>query len=243
MIGKQRGGVLETSDLPSNVSGPTNWQLLLDWSHSLPAPVELNLELRKAEAPGSVFPIRNQSGYFAGSNWSGPPVYLANAQCGVMRLEFGAAVPRVLYADLQNGRYSLGVQRSVRVSVAFWGTTVLTSNLIIWGSVAPSNGDSDSLRYSANFPVINAGASVMMAVPPGARYFDCYPGVVDAGTANAPNVRVQGAVRCKRDMASGIYYPPSSPLPVEIANSGGSFVQIDNQGAAAVDVIATFFVQ
>lgn len=244
-FGKQSQGILDVTDdvFSSTATRPDNWKLLIDWENDCAEACDLQLEVTQAQGTNDSFPPNNFRNYTAGSYYTGGGSTSTDPK-GIIKVEFGGFQPRTVYADLANGRFSVGGQEKVRVSVCRWGVaTGATTTLRARASIVPSSGDSELLRYSARL-TIAAADNETITVPPGARYFEVYPDCSNAGAANAPVLSLSGAVSGKRDLLQGIYYPPSSPLPIQgVSGAGGQTVTVANSGSASVDVLLVFWVQ
>jgi hypothetical protein len=249
-FGRQSQGIWEGTDevLSVNAITPQQFNTVLEWSNDSPVPVDLQVEVT---SPGSSsgFPSDVLRNFFAGSYLPGLTPYISEGPCAVMKVEFGGLQPRTVFADLANGRFSIGAQESVRVSFARWmGGVEDPLPLRVRASVAPGSGDSELLRYTA-YLSLDSGNSYgfEVPVPPGARYGDVYVNPSqsqDFGTATAPVIECSTAFAAVRDYTSGTYYPPTGPLPILGTDASATLaLVINNITANNCKAYAVFWVQ
>lgn len=158
---------------PANMSTPLVWQQWLEWNGP-PAAVEWQVQLKNAEQPLG-FPPRNYSAdWIAGASAATPGGGAVGSHI-VARIECGSGpTARMFFADVRAGRFALGVQERVRISVARWrADDPFLRPVEYQGTIGPAQAtDADPPTYSV-IHTFTAGENLnQMAVPPGAAWFD-----------------------------------------------------------------------
>lgn len=228
-----------------NTLSPTNWQQVLSWEADVPIPVDLQLDVRLPTSAGGGFPDVNAINFCAGGYYDDGlgTTYTwddAASGCVVLRIEMGAGPDaRTLYADCRGGRYALGSQKWVRVSVARWLAAGGGATAVVSGAVAPADGSGDYLTYSAAIDAVAAAASAVLAVPPGALWFDFYPTEGASWEATSTDATANWVARRVESAAAPVYNPPTSPLPL----LGSNGVTLVNNSAGAAGAYVCFWVR
>jgi hypothetical protein len=226
-----------------NTLAPANWQQLLAWDSDVPVPVELQLTVAIPDAI-LTFPPAGTVGFCAGARYNNGAGTIwtwddSADGCVVMKIEMGSGPDaRTIYADCRGGRYSLGSQRSVRVSVARWLAAGVAA-CQVQGAVAPADGSGDYLTYSAAIGAVAAAGDATMPAPPGALWFDFYPEEDGEWEASSTDAAVNWRAQRSVVGAAPLYMPPTSPLPL----LGSNGITLVNVGAAASGVYACFWVR
>jgi hypothetical protein len=236
--------VTVTAAVPGgNSLAPVNWQQLLSWDSADPLPVELQLSVSVGEGVLS-FPSSAAIGFCAGARYDngGGTVWTWDDSaegCVVLKIEMGSGPDsRTVYADCRGGRFALGSQRSVRVSVARW-LAAGSAPAQVQGAVAVADGSGDYLTYSAAISGVAAAADATMAAPPGALWWEFYPEEAGAWEASSTDGTANWRAQRSCVAASPVYLPPTSPLPL----LGSNGLVLVNVGAAASGVYACFWVR
>ena len=243
---RQAGGVAYVGAVinPLNLTTPRAFEQLLDWESKLPQACELELQLQLQPGtplsptafPDELFSSGYAAGAYNGFPWDGGSPVITKYETG------GGADARVFYSDTRPGRFSLGVQQRVRVSVARWlvDSGFVGSTLVVQGSIGPSRGtDADPPTYTAN-GLVPTAANRNLTAPPGAVWWDWQ---CSSGSVGVP-VQVQcehgdGLFYKDTTVAAPVVYPPSAPYPV-IPFAGFNFI---NLGAVDAGVTVTFWVR
>lgn len=225
---------------PINASFPLSFQQLLEWeSFKGPLSVELQLQSQYQPPPaGQTFPDNSVSGVgeLAGAN-DNPGLWGLNAGL-VAKIELGSGpIPRTLYSDVRNGRWALGSQSRVRVSVARWIVNQSSGlQLSLQGAVAPCQGgsDADPLTFTCGREIA-AGATASLVTPNGAVWFDTF---VAAGS-QIEITGIGGIYYKDTTLAAPICFPPATPWPLPAQGT----LDFENVGAAAAQVFVTFWLR
>lgn len=225
----------------ANTAGISAWQQLMHWEidGGDPVPVDLVLDVKLLSSVADGFPEVWANNFAAGGRYVGFNWDDAAEGCVAIKVECGTGnLPRTLYADCRGGRYALGPNQWVRVSVARW-LAAGNSPVTVQGGLAPSDGSGDYFTYSAVIDGVAAASSVSLAVPPGAVWFDFYPFPDSSWSAKSIDTPSAWVARRYESAVSPVYNPPSSPLPL-ISSNG---VTLTNDGAAAAGVMLVFWVR
>jgi hypothetical protein len=241
------GGQLELPGTlnPANLTAPIAYLFLSDWESLTPKSVEWQVNVQARDAAGlssTAFPPPAQGIAFnAGANflpldrWDSD-----NDSCVVCKIELGAGPnARTIFSDLRPGRFALGVQTRVRVSVARWfkAAPPPQGSYDIQSSVgAAETSDADPPTFSA-MRRLNPGQLSTIFQPPGALWLDL--SIAQGNTT----VRIQSfdfdGVKCN-DPAAPVCYPPSTPWP---APSAGSTFDVTNVGPVPAIVTVRWWVR
>lgn len=228
-----------------NATAPREMQQLLEWE-SLRGPLSCELQLQCQYQPAFTqgFPDTSiASSEPAGAYYDEVSVWNLGQSALIAKLELGSGpVPRTIYADMRSGRWALGSQQRVRVSVGRWigafpfaGTQVSVQAAV----AAASSTDADPLTYTAAIQIPVAGTR-SITTPPGACWFDAQIGADDP-TVGAQVLITDSVTTWYRDStpAAPVIYPPASPWPI------GQLTTLDviNRGAAAANVRLVFWVR
>lgn len=226
---RQTGGLAEVPyTVPAgNVTFPQEWQFVTEWfADGDPRPVDLQLDTYFLPLDGLVvsnpgFPTGQRPVFSAGSTLVTSPA----GSTIVVRIELGQGPnARTLYCDLKSGRFALGSQERVRVSVARWKTSEpLTGNIRVQAGISETDGSGEYLTYTMVSTSIVAAASLTVYWPPGAAWWDWYSNGDFFAVQYSPDL---GYVARYANVSPPVYVPPSSPLP--ILSSG---VTLTNDGA------------
>jgi hypothetical protein len=222
---KTRGRALLTSinsDTHPNRYLPARWTKLVpawtSWEPDESEAVDLVVQVMRTSnvtQTGSPFPPSTNYDLCAGQSGLVGDVH----QYGVLQITFDAT--RVVYADMRNGRFSLGSWNSVVVEAALWGggngQQQNTFEVLAW--VEPA-ADGEWLRYT--MPVSRGDAYSSFRVPPGAQFVDLLAAQQEAagpvpqvhwGDTNAPKFIVSGrAESAVHDYAAQSLTPSNRPL-------------------------------
>lgn len=247
-IGRLSGGrcMIAAAVPPANASLPRTWELLLQWTRDtgpLAVDLQLQLTLQGNVSGANEFPSKRNTSYRAGANVSAGSLWnFAPYPLTIVMIELGSGPDaRVIYSDLRSGRFSLGAQEQVRVSVARWGPNNDSFDCLVQGSVAPSDGSSDYLTYSASIEIA-AGDTVTMNVPPGATFFECTADDYDC-LLTITNGTPATAFWVRDTTVGGAgpaFVPPTSPIALP---GGTAFLFITNDSAADHVVTVEFFLK
>lgn len=225
-----------------NTTSILAWQQLLSWERSEgPMPVDLQLDVRLPASVGGGFPEIFANNFCAGAySAAGPDAWDDSADgCIALKIELGTgANPRTLYADCRGGRFALGSNSFVRVSVARWLAAGTTATLV-QGGISPSDGSGEYLTYSAVIDGVAAAATAVINVPPGATWFDFYPAPAGSWSAVSMDSVNPWIARRYESTTAPLYNPPTSPLPL----LGSNGLVFTNRGAAPSGVCAVFYVR
>lgn len=229
----------------ANATTIAQWQQLLSWERldGVPMPVDLQLDVRLPASAGGGFPEIFANNYCAGGYYDGgggPFAWDDSAEgCIAVKIELGTgANPRTLYADCRGGRFALGSNLFVRVSVARWLAAGVTE-AIVQGGISPSDGSGSYLTYSAVIDAVAPAAVAALAVPPGAEWFDFFPTADSVWSAISMDASAAWLARRDNQAAAPVYTPPTSPLPL----LGSNGVVLTNEGAAPAGVTVCFWVR
>ena len=224
-----------------NLTTPQAWQQLVEWN-GLASAVEWQVQITYETPnggwpganpmPGDFPPIRYANDVIAGmGGWNGLPAtrVVAQIECG------SGPVARKFYTDVRSGRFSLGVQERVRISVARWAANdYLDRTLIVQSTVGPAQmSDADPPTFSCSH-VFEGGESLYAIVPPGAVWFDFSTSNMDPATfwLHAQALGGSGGADFYRsfDPAAPISVPSPGPWPLP-AQCGQIYVRnIDAAG-------------
>lgn len=240
---RQSGGVLRVSpDLPTlNTVSPRDFTFLLEWEAKKPTSCELQMQLQYQEPSlvASGFPDATYSyGFSAGARLDGSNVWdfadpiIAKYETG------GGSNARVFYSDVRPGRFSLGVQQRVRMSIARWLQPDAGGGFIaVQGSIAACKfSDADPPTYTAT-TTIAAAASKQITSPPGALWWDFSTAQLGS------QIRVtsfQGLYYKDTTIASPVQIPPVTPYPWL---TGNSLLTVENVGALEATVTLQWWVR
>lgn len=245
---RQSGGVLRVPGVfnPLNLERPRAFDSLLEWESELPQACELELQLQLQPDAGlspTGFPDETVSngfcaGAFNGFAWDLFETVIAKFETG------GGADARVFYSDVRPGRFALGVQQRVRVSIARWlrDSSYVASSLVVQGSIGPAQAtDADPLTYTAAIQLPAAGQRNLTA-PPGALWWDWQIDTGVASTYSQVIVQTPAGVSYKdTTYTAPIIYPPAAPYPwVCSAAPNLSFI---HAGGDPCNLIVTFWVR
>lgn len=239
---KQSGGLLTLATFNAlNTARPAGFDLLLDWkaANGLSAPVELQLDFQRPGIYPTSFPVASRPVYFAGvCDTDGQPHTGYGA--AVVKIETGGRTPRTLYSDLRRGRWSLGSQESVKVSIAFWGLawtdpSAFPTGMQIAGNVVPHSPLAEPLRYTMA-EALDPAATLQLPIPPGAVYCELVPQPNEVN--DETKFELLDGVRAVRDYSAGTFYPPWSPVAV---NTEIDYVTVKNSGTHNCQFYLTFF--
>lgn len=239
--------VTVTSAIPTgNATTISNWLQVMSWERFMgPMPVDLQIDVRLPTSAGGGFPEVYANNFCAGGYYDagGPFAWDDSADgCVALKIELGAGSnPRTLYADCRGGRYSLGSNNFVRVSVARWLAAGSGSDAVVQAGISPSDGSGEYLTYSAVIDAVAAAGSAVLAVPPGAAWWDFYG--TDGSSWSAVSMDTAASWVARRFQSatpgSSVYDPPTSPMPL----LGSNGIVLTNQGAAAAGVTACFWIR
>jgi hypothetical protein len=211
-----------TSDSHPNRYLPARWQKVVpNWHSEEPdesEAVDLVLQVMRTThvtQTGSPFPPSTNFDLCAGQSGLAGDTH----GYGVLQITFDAT--RVVYADLRNGRFSLGSWNSVVVEATLWGggsgQQADTFEVLAW--VEPA-ADGEWLRYT--MPVARGDAFSTFRVPPGAQFVDLLAAQQEAagpvpkvhwGDPNAPKYVISGrAESAVHDYAGNALTPSNRPL-------------------------------
>lgn len=251
---RQSGGYLALpATLPGiNTTRPREFTFLLDFESAHPVAVEwqVNYETQDPTQPQGGFPNSNVAQEaFAGAYFDSSNIWTCEDRgCIVCKIELGAGLnARTLFTDLRAGRFSLGVQQRVRVSVARWlfaGDN--DAVLAIQSTVAPAKtSDADPPTFTAEIVVAGPGLSNTITVPTGAQYFDftARPVVGLGNVYDATKIFVYGIdSQYYKDstLAAPVVFPPASPWPVR---QGTTYFDVLNLGAVDAQVAMQFWIR
>lgn len=221
------------------------WKQLVHWETSGdPVSVDLVLDVRLTSSAGRGFPSVLANNFCAGAFYdtgAGPTYTWDDSAdgCIAIKIECGTGSnPRTLYADARGGRYALGPNQWVRVSVARW-LAAGTTDTVVQAGIAPSDGSGDYFTFSAVIDGIAAAGVAALAVPPGAVWWDFYPLPDTSWSAISMDTPAAWIARRYESVAAPLYNPPTTPLPL----LGSNGIVLTNQGAAAAGVCLTFWVR
>lgn len=228
----------------ANTLAISAWKQLVHWETSgNPVPVDLVLEVNLPASVRGGFPPIYANNFCAGAYYdSGITTYSWDDSadgCIALKIECGTgSVPRTLYADCRSGRFALGPNRWVRVSVARW-LAAGTSDTVVQAGLATSDGSGDFLTYSAVIDEIAAAGQASLPVPPGALWWEFYPAPGGSWSAVSMDSANPWIARRYESAGAPVYNPPSSPLPL-LGSNGLTFT---NQGAGDSGLCAVFYVR
>jgi hypothetical protein len=244
----QRGGtIIIPSDINSlNAAKPSVFSELLEWvsDDGLPHAVEMQLQTQALDptVSGSDFPDVNYVRARAAGATGWTYDFDGNS-CTVMQVETGAGSnARRFWCDLRAGRFSLGVQTRVRLSVCRWvGNATSGESLTVQGSIAPAQAvEADPPTYTMR-RMIDSGLTEDAPIPPGAHWFYVNAqGNPDADQEAECQLRIVSedadTFIVDTTQVAPLHYPPASPWPVPI---GSTFLRVHNVGTedAVVSVI------
>lgn len=223
----------------------TSWKQLCAWEiDGDPVPVDLVLDVRLTTSSGRGFPSVYANNFCAGAYYdtgAGPTYTWDDSAdgCIAIKIECGTGnAPRTLYGDARGGRYALGPNQWVRVSVARW-LAAGTTDTVVQGAIAPADGSGDYLTYSAVIDGVAALDTAALAVPPGAVWWEFYPLADTSWSAISMDTVSPWIARRYESVAAPVYNPPTTPLPL----LGSNGIVLTNQGAAPAGVCLTFWVR
>jgi hypothetical protein len=227
---------------PLNATVPRAFQQLLEWeSFKGSVPCELQLQSQYQPAPsGQTVPDTSiATSEYAGAN-DNPGLWDLGGTALIAKIELGSGpIPRTLFCDVRSGRWALGSQTRVRISVARWiGDNIATSTeLSLQGAVAPCGGgsDADPLTYTCG-KVLAIGAVQSLVTPPGAGWFDC---LVSPAGAQVQINGVGGMFYKDTTLAAPVCYPPATPWP--LSNLG--VLDFENVGIVEATLVVTFWLR
>jgi hypothetical protein len=166
---------------------------------------------------------------------------------GVIRLTLDAH--RVIYADLRNGRFSLGAWSTVSVDCALWGLGAQLDTFDVHAWLQPA-GDGEWLRYT--MPVEYGDSYSDFPCPPGAQFVDLlaamqeFSGSEDTdpipqvhwGDPNAPRYLISGrAESAVHDYQAQTFTPAHRPLNLRATSSDAPYasnsVRVTKEGTGA----------
>lgn len=239
------GQIMIGRELPAlNASAPREMQQLLEWeSMRGPRSCELQLQCQYQPAFTQGFPDTSiASSEPAGAYYDATSVWSLGNSALIAKIELGSGpVPRTLYADMRPGRWALGSQSRVRISVGRWlGEFPFASTVSVQAAVAAaSSTDADPLTYTAAIS-IPAGATRNITTPPGACWFDAQIGNDDPTLG--VKVLISDSVNCwykDSTQAAPVCYPPATPWPI------GQLTTLDviNRGATTALVRLVFWLR
>jgi hypothetical protein len=232
-----------------NTTIPRAFQAWLEFFSAQPQEVELEVQTQAQPVPipdgfpdGTNTATARAGAFSLGGTWDSNP---GNSDIIVAKYETGSGVDaRVFFGDVRPGRFSLGVQQRVRISVARWLRAAGTadSQYVVQGSIGPARGtDADPITYTCATNILAAGESFLQA-PPGALYW-----WVDLANGLGPFdgsilMVVDGQAQFSRtiDPAAPVQSPPGCPWPFP---AGPGQVHFINTGASNLDVVVTFWVR
>lgn len=225
---------------PINASFPRSYQQLLEWeSFRGPLSVELQLQSQYQPPPaGDTFPDNSISGVGEVAGANDNPGFWPLTGGLVAKIELGSGpIPRTLYSDVRSGRWALGSQTRVRVSVARWIADEPNGlQLSLQGAVAPCQGgsDADPLTFTCGREIAPAEIASLVT-PNGAVWFDTFIG---AG-AQIEISGIGGTYYKDTTLAAPICFPPATPWPLAAQGT----LDFENVGAAAAQVFVTFWLR
>lgn len=226
----QSGGqVTLPGELPAaNANLPREFLHVLSWESLTPQSCEWQVSLQTLAAlANSDFPpqdtaIKYPAGAVSGASlWA----YQAAVTC---KVELGSGPDaRTIYTDLIAGRYSLGVQSRVRVSVARWRSA--GAPIQIQSAVAPAkHTDSDPPTFSA-LRLFNSNESAQIMTPCGAQWFEVTGVAQGGGLLSLASEGVQmvvvgahGLYGFDSTASPPIMFPGPPPWPVDL----GGFLSV-----------------
>lgn len=233
---------------PLNATEPRAFVQLLEWEakHAISCELELQTQSQPAVTPTGFPDGSNTSGARAGAfqaafSWN--QTAGGNNDIILAKYETGSgADARVFYSDCRPGRFSLGVQRRVRISLARWlRAGAAGTSFSVQGSIGPAHAtDADPLTYTAAIEVLAAGQAQIEA-PPGAQWWN-----FDISNGLAPfdgsMLAVANESQYMKDCSplNPVQWPPSSPWPF---TCGPGFINFLNTGATNLNLVVTFWVR
>ena len=227
----------------TNMTDVTAWSQIAEVLCDAPMPLELQLEVKLATSLGGGLPRTDLINYQAGGRYDlvgGPFNWDACEEgCVVVKVEMGGGQDaRYVLCDARNGRFELGSQQQVRVSVARW-LAAGTFASQIRASISPSDGSGDYLQYSAAIAGVAAAASANLYNPPGAQWFELFPELGGDWTVVSTDSTANWQARRIASATNPIYVPPWSPLPLP----GSNGISVTNNGAGAAGVQIVYWVR
>lgn len=233
-----------------NATAPNDLQSLLEWNGP-PTSLEWQNQFQVLATGGgsTEFPPKAYSSdwaagaYYNASNvWAGGD---GEQTCLLAKIETGSGpLARSYYADLRVGRFALGVQERVKISVGRWyADDAFGRTVEIQAAVGPAQaGDCDPPTFTATTAVV-AGATKTMVQPPGALWWDFAVDQFGAQVAIETDT-IQGVNRGlyfkDTTAAAPIVFPPASPYP---ALANGGLYNARNYGSVDCFVTMTFWVR
>jgi len=236
----QNGGVviLPGTLPPANATAPTQWIFVTEWvSDAAPKPVDLQIDTVAMYAvgvtPSGWPPLRPM--FNAGGGDGVDPIQGTTA---IVRLELGQGPnARVLYCDLKSGRFALGSQTRVRVSIARWQTADANNqDTRVEIGISETDGSGEYLTYSFGGLEVLAGNAAGLQFPPGAAWFDYYSeGDFESSYVIGDDFGYSARLAAQ---SPPVYIPPTSPLPVSRPS-----VVFTNVGADPASLIVVVWVR
>lgn len=232
----QMGGsaILPGTLPPANAAAPNEWVFVVEWvSDDEPRPVDLQIDTFRIPPTGQTddFPPRAPLLHASAFGLSGVP-----GTTGIVRLELGQGPnARTLYCDLKSGRFALGSQTRVRVSMCRWLTAEPSNDAVrVQIGISETDGSGEYLTYTmVRSEELIVGDAFDFSFPPGAAWWEFYSDGdwVAYEAASADNL---GYAARFVETSPPVYTPPSSPLPVTYQR-----MTLENVGteAAAITVV------
>lgn len=230
----QSGGVLEVGPAlsPFNTISPRQYETLLSWEARVPMAVEweVNIQQQDPTILAGGFPPADLSGtWLAGAYFDASNIWDSDSgSCVICKIELGSGPnARTIFTNLRGGRFALGTQSRVRISVARWlaadgGNAVL----LVQSSVAPAQyTDAEPPTYSAQIR-IPAGITKSIVQPPGALWVDL---AISLGNTQIEVQSFDFKAYKNNSSTAPLCYPPASPWP---APTNGTLYEVTNTGAA-----------
>lgn len=219
---------------PANVNAPAEWILLMEWkSDENPLPVDLQLDAFVVADNVTSFP-KPRIALHAGSTYFTD----VDGFVGIIRLELGQGPnARTIYADLKGGRYALGSQERVRVSMCRWQTSLLgNANIRVEAGISETDGSGEYLTYTMAQLTVAPGSDLAVQFPPGAAWWEYYSaGDFRAAFSSGDTYNFSERLAAQ---SPPVYEPPSSPLPV----SQGALT-LTNIGVDPASVVVVIWVR
>jgi hypothetical protein len=233
-----------------SATGPNGWALLVSTQG---AAVERVLRVRVESAD-----LANPE--LAGF-WGGSPLGLGLSSlidAGAMRIDYGGAVTRTIYADLQTGDYLLPASAHVQVFVARWRPFNSASQPVYDYKVSAElvqGAPSDFRPFTlTNVHAMAAAAELDQYIPPGAYAWDLQAqrGIIsglalndwNAGDAAAPKFECVEGPFALRDYVNMIEIPSGMMAitgPVSTVGADAMAVRLRNRATSGTHLAKVLF--
>lgn len=209
---------------PENFVTPNTWQFLVEWASPVASTVEWQVQLDSGLHSG-FFPDGSGHIPFIAAAWD----WVLNAGV-IVRVECGSGpTARTFYCDLRSGRFALGVQERVRISIARWLAPDASGRVVVVQStLGPAQAsDAECPTYTAKGNTV--GPSKSLPIPPGAQWFDF--------TSGNPVTVLVGGFEYARDTVTNplapVIVPGPGPYPVPAGATHVDFFWPGGFGGAA----------